>query len=127
MLMITPHLWAGHLSEQFARHWLSRQGLKLLTNNYRCKLGELDLVMLEKQCLVIVEVQYRKSDAYGGALESISREKRRRISRATTDFLKHRPQYRHRPLRFDALTLTKPFSALKVTWRRRAFGGEDSG
>jgi putative endonuclease len=124
MLMVTPHLWAGHLSEQYARNWLGKQGLKLVIANYRCKLGELDLVMLHKGCLVVVEVRYRKSAAFGGGLESITRQKRLRISRATADFLKHHPQFRQHPLRFDALALTGPLNAPEVTWRQRAFDGE---
>jgi putative endonuclease len=125
MLMVTPHLWAGHLSEQYARRWLRNKGLQLIVANYGCKRGELDLVMLDKGCLVIVEVRYRKSTAFGGPLASISRQKRQRISRATMDFLKHHPQYHQHPLRFDALTLTGPLDSPEVTWRRRAFDGED--
>ncbi|MCG8083044.1 MAG: YraN family protein, partial [Candidatus Thiodiazotropha taylori] len=70
--MKADHLQQGEAAEQLAVDYLSRRGLKLVTRNFRCKVGEIDLIMREKRTLVFVEVRYRQSDDYGSALESIT-------------------------------------------------------
>lgn len=81
------HLQKGEHAEQLALTHLQSQGLRLLQRNYRCKLGELDLVMLEGKTLVIAEVRYRQSDSFGGALASITRRKQERIVAATQHYV----------------------------------------
>src|SRR5690606_40598126 len=54
---------------------------------FRCKQGELDLIMLDKQTLVIIEVRFRKTDKYGSALESVTQKKQSRIIAATHLYL----------------------------------------
>ena len=66
--MTAPHLESGRRSELYARCWLEERGLTHVCSNYRCRLGELDLVMRDHDCLVIVEVRFRRSSSYGGAL-----------------------------------------------------------
>jgi putative endonuclease len=119
--MVAPHFRAGRQAERFARRWLMRQGLAVVARNYRCRFGEIDLVMLEQQCLVIVEVRYRQSTGYGGALGSVSAEKRNRIMRTTSDFIRKHPCYRHQPLRFDVLSLSGDLNMPEIVWRQRAF------
>ena len=57
----------GDLAEYEAKNYLISQGLLLLEKNYACKLGEIDLIMEDKGCIVFVEVRFRKSNAFGGA------------------------------------------------------------
>ena len=123
--MVAPHLWAGRQSERFACRWLVRHGLKLITGNYQCRTGELDLIMDDGGSLAIVEVRYRRSLAYGGALASVSPAKRKRIMQATQDFIHHHPAYRHWALRFDVLALTGSLRAPEITWRQRAFTADN--
>ena len=119
--MKAPHLLTGQNSELTARAWLEFQGLKHIASNYRCPCGELDLIMLDKQCLVIVEVRYRRTACYGGALGSITHRKQIRIARSTQHFLQHRQDLRWRPLRFDVIALSGPETALSTEWRKQAF------
>jgi putative endonuclease len=82
-----PHLLRGAEAEQQAHDFLVSQGLKPVCRNFRCKQGELDLVMLDQQTLVIVEVRFRKSEAFGGAIASITAKKRAKIIAATQYYL----------------------------------------
>lgn len=116
-----PHLARGAAAERYARRWLEQHGLTFICANYRCKAGELDLVMSEAQCLVIVEVRYRHHPSHGGALGSITPTKRERIMRATRHLLQCHPELQQQALRFDVLALTGDDNAIDVDWRRRAF------
>jgi len=62
---------AGKDAERLALRHLEQQGLRLLAQNWSCKRGELDLVMLDGDTVVFVEVRYRQHAQWGGALASI--------------------------------------------------------
>ena len=61
---LPPHLQVGQLGEKAARKYLTRQGLKFLTANFRTDRGEIDVVMRDKVCLVFVEVKTRSSEEW---------------------------------------------------------------
>jgi len=69
----------GKLAENACCDYLQKQGLKLITRNYRGLRGEIDIVMQDKKVLVFVEVRYRKNNDFGGALESVTAKKQSRI------------------------------------------------
>ena len=119
--MKAPHLRTGQDSEFAARAWLEAQNLQHIASNYRCRLGELDLIMQDRQCLVIVEVRYRRTAHYGGALGSITRNKQKRIARAAQHFLQTNPKLRHRPLRFDVIAVSGTGGKFSFEWRKQAF------
>ncbi|MDP5189264.1 YraN family protein [Rheinheimera baltica] len=77
----------GQLSEQLALDYLQRQGLTLLQQNFRCKAGEIDLVMQDGVCLVFVEVKYRASNAFGGAAAAVTVSKQQKLLRASRWYL----------------------------------------
>ena len=78
----------GNLAEDAALKHLQANGLTLLTRNYRCKVGEIDLIMRDANEIAFVEVRYRKSSRYGTGLESVSSAKVRRPTRARITFCK---------------------------------------
>jgi putative endonuclease len=119
--MSAGHLRSGRQAEVFALAWLQARGLKLIRTNFHCRFGELDLVMRDGNCLVIVEVRYRNSRHYGGAIATITRAKRLRIGRATRFLLQRQPQLRRLALRFDVLALSGRLASPDIDWRRRAF------
>lgn len=119
--MKAPHLMRGLTSEHIARRWLQRRGLEFIEANYRCPVGELDLVMLEDDCLVFVEVRYRRTDHYGGALESVTPTKQARLGRAAEHFLQRRDAHQQRPVRFDVIAISGKEPSLAIDWRRNAF------
>lgn len=99
-----PHLLRGNDAEEKARQFLIGKGLMPICRNFRCKLGELDLVMREGRTLVIVEVRFRRSSHHGSAAESITRAKQSRIIAATQIYLSK--QKLDCPLRFDVVAVS---------------------
>ncbi|HEY0685537.1 MAG TPA: YraN family protein [Steroidobacter sp.] len=111
----------GLLGEELALAHLTSHGLTLVTRNYRAKVGELDLVMLDGKTLVFVEVRCRSSNQYGGAAASITWEKQRRLIRAAEHLLMKRAELRCYPARFDVIAITAGEPQAKVDWIKNAF------
>jgi putative endonuclease len=110
------HILRGKSAEDQAHDFLLAKGLKPVCRNYRCKQGELDLVMNDQNTLVIVEVRYRKSDVYGSALESITASKQARIIAATQHYLSTLRV--DSPLRFDVVAIS---GNGETNWIKNAF------
>jgi len=99
--------WFGTRSERAAATFLKRLGYRILVRNYRCDLGELDLIALDKNCIVFVEVRStEKADGYAPAA-SVDYAKQRRLTRLAQFFL-HKKRLLDRPARFDVLTVAWP-------------------
>jgi|SRR5688500_6954243 putative endonuclease len=115
-----PRTDAGNEAEDFALAYLKKFGLKLIARNYRCKAGELDLVMLDGRTLVLIEVRFRSSDHYGGAAASITAKKQRRIITAARHLLATRADLRRYPARFDVIAMSS-LGRDDVQWIKGAF------
>ena len=113
----------GRRAEDLACRHLEAQGLRLLERNYRCRAGELDLVMLDGGTLVVVEVRSRSSSAHGDAASTVGPRKQQRFIRAARHLLLTRPDYRRLPARFDVVAIDPgaPGAPPKLTWIRDAF------
>jgi putative endonuclease len=96
---------AGRRAEEFACRHLEARGLQLLERNYRCRAGEIDLVMLEGDTLVLVEVRSRASAAHGSAAATVDARKQRRFILAARHLLLTRPAYRRLSARFDVVAI----------------------
>ena len=110
------HLLRGANAEDQAHRYLIAQGLKPVCRNYRCRQGELDLIMLDGPTLVVIEVRFRKSDKFGSAAESITSAKQSRIIAATHMYLAAHKQ--DGPIRFDVVALSGNGA---VEWIKNAF------
>ncbi len=108
---------AGARAEELCAQLLARAGLKVLARNWRCRLGEIDLVAEDHGTLVFAEVRYRGSASHGGAGESVTAAKRARIVAAARAYLRGRPEA---DCRFDVLLLDSLDSG-GVEWIRNAF------
>ena len=109
----------GSDAEQIASAYLLRQGLVMKERNYRCRFGEIDLIMSEGQQLVFVEVRMRASDAFGGAAGSITAAKRAKLLRTARHYLSglgNEPA-----CRFDAVLISGDHNPV-IDWIRNAFG-----
>jgi putative endonuclease len=97
----------GRRAEDVARRHLERAGLELVARNYRCRAGELDLVMFEPttRTLVIVEVRSRGRGDFGNAASTIGYAKQRRIVLAARHLLLTRRELRRLRARFDVVAL----------------------
>jgi putative endonuclease len=92
--------------EVMALEFLQAEGLELLCRNYRCRRGEIDLIMRDKAVLVFIEVRYRKSNYFGSAAESITATKQQRITTAAAHYLQHSREAGKMPCRFDVVAVT---------------------
>lgn len=110
----------GQQAEEAAHRYLQQQGLKPLARNWRCKRGELDLVMLEGDTVVFVEVRYRQHQGWGGALESIDARKRSKLCLAAEHFLLEHPRWRSQPCRFDVIAWSNDLNGTP-SWIKNAF------
>jgi putative endonuclease len=120
MLWIKPrakHLQSGDNAELQALNFLRKQGLLLLHKNYRCKSGELDLVMQDGKFLVVVEMRFRKSDYFGSAVESITWQKQQRIIAATGHYVIIN-KIGNVPIRFDVVAIS---GDQQINWIKNAF------
>lgn len=105
----------GASAEERAASHLARNGLAILARNFRTRLGEIDVIAQEGDVVVFVEVRMRASRSFGGALESITLQKQRRIRAAASQFLQ---KLRWMPrCRFDVVLLEGD----EVRWLRAAF------
>lgn len=116
----TEHLEKGRQAEQLARRFLIDNGMKHIQSNYRCRCGEIDLIMEDKEYIVFVEVRFRGSQRYGGALASVGRQKVARLRKTAQHFLQRFDPAGHRPCRFDLLA-PKTVDAPGWVWIRNAF------
>lgn len=110
----------GDLAEDLALAFLEKNGFKLIQRNFNCKLGELDLIMQDQDYLVFVEVRHRKSNQFGGALESITVSKQNKLRRAAEVYLQSIKNH-DSPCRFDILCLTGCLSKPDFQWIKDAF------
>ncbi len=112
----------GDAAEALARQHLEQHGLRLLAQNWRCRLGELDLVMLDADTVAFVEVRYRRYSAWGGAAESVDARKREKLCRAAQHFLQQESRWAKYPCRFDVIAITADSQApAQLDWIQNAF------
>lgn len=95
----------GKEIENLAGAYLKQQGLKLVTVNYRCKMGEVDLIMWDSEILVFIEVRFRRNANYGDGVATINSSKQRRIKKAAVHYLQQHNLYDKVACRFDVISV----------------------
>lgn len=111
------NLEIGQQAEEQACAFLEKKGLKLLERNFRCKLGEIDLIMRDKDEVVFVEVRKRSSDAFGSAVESVTFTKQRKVINTAMLYLQKQNWFDKVQCRFDIIGITQN----KIEWIKDAF------
>jgi len=112
---------AGVAGENAALIYLRDRGLKLVARNYRCKVGEIDLAMLDGATLALIEVRYRADASFGGAAASVIWRKQRRIVNAARHLLRAHAELRRYPARFDVVAVSPAERGLQIEWIKHAF------
>jgi putative endonuclease len=107
----------GSAAEDRALRLLLAQGLTLVGRNFRCRVGEIDLIMRDGQVVVFVEVRYRSDHRRGSAAETVSLQKQRRFTAAARRYLQQHPAAARAPCRFDVVAITGE----QVDWLKGAF------
>jgi putative endonuclease len=101
----SPTQLDGDLAEEQALRYLLDAGLRLIDRQVDCRLGEIDLIMVEGHRIVFVEVRRRRSRAFGGAAASVTPAKQRRIRLAAQSWLQQHYGNRWPECRFDVCAI----------------------
>ena len=107
----------GARAEDLCAALIRAAGLVLVERNWRCRMGEIDLIAEDRGMLVFAEVRMRTGPGFGGAGESVTAAKRARLIAAARLYLARRPET---PCRFDVFLVDDPRA--QVQWIRDAFG-----
>lgn len=110
------------MAEEQAMAYLIDQGLKVVTTNYWCRLGEIDLIMLDKEQLVFVEVRARISAQFGDGIASITATKKQKIMKSALHYIQKNREQQKRQLRFDVVSIDGQAGC--ITWLKDAFGAD---
>ncbi|MCM8564188.1 YraN family protein [Thauera linaloolentis] len=117
----TPAQARGRIAEDLAARHLEAHGLRIIARNVRCRGGEVDLIGLDRGSVVFVEVRLRTNARFGGAAESITSAKQRRVLLAARWWLGGQGRrFQSAACRFDAVLLDRLDEA-GITWLRGAF------
>jgi putative endonuclease len=114
----------GRKAEALAKDFLEAQGLQHVASNYRCRIGEIDLVMRHGSCLVFAEVRFRHENPYSSAAGTVDYLKRSKIIRTAAAFLARYPLYSNHSVRFDVVGLDRARGRTTINWVRDAFRPE---
>jgi len=110
----------GKESESLAVRYLKKNGYKILEQNYRNKIGEIDIIAKEKETLVFVEVKARKTHIFGNPKWAVTPKKQRKISMVALYYLKATKQ-NHVKARFDVVALSSQKDNLQIEIIKNAF------
>jgi putative endonuclease len=94
----------GNFGEDAACTILQNKGFRIIDRNYSTRYGELDIIATDGQYLVFVEVKTRVSDVFGTGLESITRSKRKHLSKAALLYAIQK-KLKDQPCRFDVISV----------------------
>ena len=110
----------GNNKERDALTYLKKQGLKLVTQNYHTRSGEIDLIMRDKNILVFIEVRLRKNQHYGNSLESITYSKQQKLIKTAEHYLLAHPS-KHLDYRFDVIAIDQ-LPETSIMWVQNVMG-----
>jgi putative endonuclease len=103
----------GRLGEDIAARHLEQDGFVVLERNWRCDLGEIDIVAREGDVLVVCEVKTRSSLRYGSPFEAVTERKLHRLERLGIAWMRERG-VRPRSMRIDVVAVLRPRSGPSV-------------
>jgi putative endonuclease len=118
--MLSPTQRFGKKIEGFAKIYLQKQGMKFVASNYRCKAGEIDLIMRDGKTLVFVEVRYRRNLRFGSPVATVDWRKQKRIIAAASWYLQVNKIYDKVLCRYDIVAVSKKLE-YSFEWIKDAF------
>ena len=102
--MTKERIALGRLGEDLARKRLKKLGYKILKTNYRCPLGEIDLIALDGDAIVFVEIKTRKDTSLSQAKEAINKRKQSQLSKSALFYMKSNNLWKSKA-RFDVVAV----------------------
>jgi putative endonuclease len=120
--MNNNHLTKGQKAEDLAEAFLHNKGLVTQEKNFRCKLGEIDLIMRDKDVLVFIEVRLRSNPFFTNAAESVDKQKQRKVMNTASYYLQQHKLMDKIACRFDVIAVQH--NAIQDSnWIKDAFSG----
>lgn len=113
----------GYSFEERAAQWVQAQGWQILQRNYRCKLGEVDIIAEDNGQLVFIEVRSRSNRRFASAAASVDWRKQQRLLRTASLYLRNAGPRQNFPCRFDVIAFDPRQSGqdAEPRWIRSAF------
>lgn len=111
------HVEIGKNYEEKAALFLEKQGFRILERNFRCRQGEVDIIGIHENCLVFVEVKYRKNTGAGMPEEAVGVQKQSKICKTSDYFRMGHRQYAHLQVRYDVVAVLSD----EIRWHPNAF------
>jgi putative endonuclease len=111
----------GRFGEELAREYLRKKKYNIVDHNFRCPLGEIDIIARKNKAFRFVEVKYRRSTDYGLPQDSVIKRKQRRIRNAAIIWLKNRYLPLDSEIHFDVLAITEQRNKRKYEYIEDAF------
>ncbi|MEX0804197.1 MAG: YraN family protein [Candidatus Binatia bacterium] len=121
MILNNAKILLGKEGEQIAERYLKKKGYKLVERNYRCAVGELDLIALDRRVIVFVEVKTRTGSGFGTPLEAVEFRKQKKMIHAAQFFLNAK-RLNQREARFDIVGISWSGPLPVVEHIENAFG-----
>jgi len=110
----------GRQSEDLAARYLQKNGYKIITKNYSCRQGEIDIIAQEKDILVFVEVRSKQNQRHGLPIETIDKNKQMKIRKAAANYLYHQGK-NDCYCRFDVVAVLWENNTSQISLYRDAF------
>lgn len=107
----------GTKAEDLACEHLKKRRIEILSRNFRSRFGEIDIIAKEKNCILFVEVKFRKSNTHGEPFESVTHLKQRKIIQTAQYYLMQHDNFTDFDYRFDVISIHDK----RVTWLKNAF------
>ncbi len=114
----------GRAGERAAEAFLRARGYTIVARNFRCPLGEVDLIALQRRTIVFIEVKTRRGGA-AAPLDAVDRRKQRQIRRVAEWYV-NAQRLHGREVRFDAIAIAHDGDRVECELMRDAFDGEDA-
>lgn len=111
----------GNCGEKLAIQHLLKQGLTLVGQNITSPYGELDALMRDGEEWVFVEVRYRKSQHFGGGLESVDTRKQKKLIKTAEHYMQTHHKTHFDACRFDIIEMSGALDAPEINWIQNAF------
>ena len=111
----------GQLGENLAKDFLEKNNLTFITNNFKTRLGEIDLIFKDNQILVFVEVKLRKINSLVSPSEAIDYKKQIKLQRAALEYLQKNYNDDFPECRFDAVLIIDNKNNYEISWLKGIF------
>lgn len=109
-------------AEQLAFRFLREKGLRPIRRNFRCRRGEIDLIMLDDTHLVFIEVRYRTATSFVDAMLTVDARKQRKLASAAAMFLAMNHSFGNHVCRFDVVGIDRNSEgSISIQWMQDAF------